>query len=232
MAALLAARSGAAPASASCLGLIPGVGAIVPTFMAYIAREAPVEDAGALRQGRDRGRRRARDGEQRLRQRGDGAAARARHPELADHRGADGRVHRQRPHARAVPVPGAPRPGLDGDRQLLRRQRDPARPQPAAGRPVGEAAARCPFSYLCAGVLLFCVVGAYSLQAERVRRLGHARASASSATCCASSTCRSRRSCSALILGPMMEKSLRTSLEMSGGELRDLPHAAAVPRRC
>ena len=65
------------------------------------AREAHLEDAGALRQGRDRRRGRARDRQQRLCQRRHDPAADARHPELADHRGADGRLHHQRPHARA-----------------------------------------------------------------------------------------------------------------------------------
>ena len=68
------------------------------------AGEARLQDAGALRQGRDRGRRLGRDRQQRLCQRRDGAAAGARHPELAHHRGADGRLHHQRHHARALPV--------------------------------------------------------------------------------------------------------------------------------
>ena len=147
------------------LGLIPGVGAIIPTFMAYIAREAPFEDAGAVRHT---------------------APSRAwRHPRrpttptptpsmiplltlgipssptIAVLMGAF-IINGLTPGP--VPVQGAARSRLDGDRQLLRRQRHAADPQPAAGRPVGAACCACRYQYLCVGTLLFCVIGAYSLQ--------------------------------------------------------------------
>jgi putative tricarboxylic transport membrane protein len=76
---------------------------------------------------------------------------------------------------------------------------------------------RLPYQYLCAGTLLFCIVGAYSLKGTLfdvgvmlvfgiigylLRKLGFPLAPA----------------VLALILGPFMEKSLRTSLEMSGGD--------------
>jgi putative tricarboxylic transport membrane protein len=113
------------------LGLIPGVGAIIPTFVA----------AGAVRPRRHRGRGRTRDGQQRLRQRGDDPIADARHPELADHRGADGRLHHQRPDARSLPVQGASRPGLGGDRKLHGRQRHPVDLESAVRGLVGALAA-------------------------------------------------------------------------------------------
>ena len=76
---------------------------------------------------------------------------------------------------------------------------------------------RVPYQYLCAGTLLFCIVGAYSLKGTVfdvgvmlvfgvigyfLRKLGFPLAPA----------------VLALILGPLMEKSLRTSLELSGGD--------------
>ena len=76
---------------------------------------------------------------------------------------------------------------------------------------------RLPYQYLCAGTLLFCIVGAYSLKGTLfdvgvmlvfgiigylLRKLGFPLAPA----------------VLALILGPFMEKSLRTSLEMSAGD--------------
>jgi putative tricarboxylic transport membrane protein len=76
---------------------------------------------------------------------------------------------------------------------------------------------KVPYQYLCAGTLLFCVVGAYSLKGTVfdvgvmlvfgvigyfLRKLAFPLAPA----------------VLALILGPFMEKSLRTSLEMSSGD--------------
>jgi len=76
---------------------------------------------------------------------------------------------------------------------------------------------KVPYQYLCAGTLLFCILGAYSLKGTVfdvgvmlvfgiigyfLRKLGLPIAPA----------------VLALILGPFMEKSLRTSLEMSGGD--------------
>jgi putative tricarboxylic transport membrane protein len=75
---------------------------------------------------------------------------------------------------------------------------------------------RVPFSYLCVGVLIFCIIGSYSLKQSVfdvwvmlgfgligyvLRKLDFPLAPA----------------ILALILGPMMEKSLRTTLEISGG---------------
>jgi len=76
---------------------------------------------------------------------------------------------------------------------------------------------KVPYQYLCTGTLLFCIVGAYSLKGGVfdvgvmlvfgvigyfLRKLGFPLAPA----------------VLALILGPFMEKSLRTSLEMSAGD--------------
>jgi putative tricarboxylic transport membrane protein len=76
---------------------------------------------------------------------------------------------------------------------------------------------KVPYQYLCVGTLLFCIVGAYSLKGTMFdvgvmlvfgivgyfcRKLGLPLAPA----------------VLALILGPFMEKSLRTSLEISGGD--------------
>jgi putative tricarboxylic transport membrane protein len=75
---------------------------------------------------------------------------------------------------------------------------------------------KIPFAYMCAGVLIFCIIGAYGLKQSMfdvwvmlgfgvlgyiLRKLDLPMAPA----------------ILALILGPMMEKSLRTTLEISGG---------------
>ena len=75
---------------------------------------------------------------------------------------------------------------------------------------------KIPFSYMCTGVLIFCIIGAYGLKQSMfdvwvmlgfgiigylLRKLDFPIAPA----------------ILALILGPMMEKSLRTTLEISGG---------------
>ena len=95
------APSDAAPASAFSLGLIPGVGAIIPTFVAYVFEKRLSKTPEQFGHGAIEGVAAPETRQQRLRQRGDDPAADARHPELADHRGADGRLHHQRPHARA-----------------------------------------------------------------------------------------------------------------------------------
>jgi putative tricarboxylic transport membrane protein len=89
---------------------------------------------------------------------------------------------------------------------------------------------KIPFSYMCAGVLIFCVIGAYGLKQNLfdvwvmlgfgiigylLRKLDFPIAPA----------------ILALILGPMMEKSLRTTLEISGGSFAiflDRPVALAL----
>ena len=89
---------------------------------------------------------------------------------------------------------------------------------------------KIPFSYLCVGVLIFCIIGAYSLKQSVfdvwmmllfsvigyvLRKLDFPLAPA----------------LLAMILGPMMEKSLRTTLEISGGSFAiflDRPVALAL----
>jgi putative tricarboxylic transport membrane protein len=89
---------------------------------------------------------------------------------------------------------------------------------------------KIPFSYMCAGVLIFCVIGAYGLKQSLfdvwvmlgfgilgylLRKLDFPIAPA----------------ILALILGPMMERSLRTTLEISGGSFAiflDRPVALAL----
>jgi putative tricarboxylic transport membrane protein len=89
---------------------------------------------------------------------------------------------------------------------------------------------KIPFSYMCTGVLIFCVIGAYSLKQSLfdvwmmlgfgvlgylLRKLDFPIAPA----------------ILALILGPMMERSLRTTLEISGGSFAiflDHPMALAL----
>jgi putative tricarboxylic transport membrane protein len=89
---------------------------------------------------------------------------------------------------------------------------------------------KIPFSYMCAGVLIFCIIGAYGLKQSVfdvwvmlgfgvlgyvLRKLDFPLAPA----------------ILALILGPMMERSLRTTLEISGGSFAiflDRPLALAL----
>ena len=89
---------------------------------------------------------------------------------------------------------------------------------------------KIPFAYLCTGVLIFCIIGAYGLKQSLfdvwvmlgfgvlgyiLRKLDFPIAPA----------------ILALILGPMMEKSLRTTLEISGGSFAiflDRPLALAL----
>ena len=89
---------------------------------------------------------------------------------------------------------------------------------------------KIPFSYMCTGVLIFCVIGAYGLKQSLfdvwvmlgfgilgylLRKLDFPIAPA----------------ILALILGPMMERSLRTTLEISGGSFAiflDRPVALAL----
>ena len=123
------------------LGLIPGVGAIIPTFVAYVLEKRISKTPEKFGQGAIEGVAAPETRQQRLRQRRDDSAVDARHPELAHHRRADGRLHHQRPHAGAVPVQGAPGSGLGGDRELHPRQRPAADPQPAACGAVGAAPA-------------------------------------------------------------------------------------------
>ena len=123
-------------------GTIPAGGAEIPTFLSYATEKKLTKHPGGIRQGRDRGRRRAGGGEQRRRHRRAGAAAHARHPDLGDRRDPARRVPELRPAARPAAVRRAERPGVGPDREPLRRQRDPADPQPAADRHLGEGAAR------------------------------------------------------------------------------------------
>ena len=89
---------------------------------------------------------------------------------------------------------------------------------------------KIPFSYMCTGVLIFCIIGAYSMKQNLsdvwimlgfgvlgyiLRKLDFPLAPA----------------ILALILGPMMERSLRTTLEISGGSFAiflDRPLALAL----
>ena len=95
---------------------------------------------GGVRQGRDRGRRRAGGGQQRGLHRRARAAADDRHPDLRDRRDPRRRVPDLRPPAGAAAVHQGARPRVGADRLALRRQRDAARAQPAARAAVGEGA--------------------------------------------------------------------------------------------
>ena len=198
------------------LGLIPGVGAVIPTFMAYIAEKRLSRSPDAFGKGAI-----------------EGVAA----PESANNAYAN---------ASMVPllvlgVPSSPTiavlmgafiiNGLTPGPFLFNERPDLVWTViasffvgnvillilnlPLVG--VWASILRLPTSYLCVGTLVFCIVGAYSLKGNVfdigvmvvfgvigyvLRKLDFPIAPA----------------VLALILGPFMEKSLRTSLEMSGGD--------------
>jgi len=198
------------------LGLIPGVGAVIPTFMAYIAEKRLSKRPEAF---------------------GNGAIEGVAAPESANNSYAN---------ASMVPllvlgVPSSPTiavlmgafiiNGLTPGPFLFNERPDLVWTViasffvgnvillilnlPLVG--VWASILRLPTSYLCAGTLVFCIVGAYSLKGSVfdvlvmivfgvigyvLRKLDFPVAPA----------------ILALILGPFMEKSLRTSLEMSGGD--------------
>ena len=123
------------------LGLIPGVGAIIPTFIAYIVEKRISKTPERFGQGAIEGVAAPETANNAYANAAMIPAADARHPELAHHRRADGRLHRQRPHARTLPFQGAARSRVGGDRELPARQRAAADPQSAAGGTVGAAPA-------------------------------------------------------------------------------------------
>jgi len=198
------------------LGLIPGIGAIVPTFMAYIAEKRLSQTPERFGQGAI-----------------EGVAA----PESANNAYAN---------AAMIPfltlgIPSSPTiavlmgafiiNGITPGPFLFQERPDLvwaviasffvgnvillALNLPLVG--LWAKLLHVPFQYLCVGVLLFCVVGAYSLQQSIfdvwvmiafgvigyvLRKLGLPLAPL----------------VLGLILGPAIEKSLRTSLEMSAGD--------------
>ena len=76
---------------------------------------------------------------------------------------------------------------------------------------------RVPYQYLCAGTLLFCILGAYSLKGT-VFDVGVMLVFGVIGYFCRKLGLPLAPAVLALILGPFMEKSLRTSLEISGGD--------------
>jgi putative tricarboxylic transport membrane protein len=76
---------------------------------------------------------------------------------------------------------------------------------------------RVPYQYLCTGTLLFCVLGAYSLKGT-VFDIGVMLVFGIIGYFCRKLGLPLAPAVLALILGPFMEKSLRTSLEMSAGD--------------
>jgi putative tricarboxylic transport membrane protein len=74
-----------------------------------------------------------------------------------------------------------------------------------------------PYQYLCAGTLLFCIVGAYSLK-QSVFDVGLMMAFGVVGYALRKLDFPLAPAVLALILGPFMERSLRTSLEISGGD--------------
>jgi putative tricarboxylic transport membrane protein len=198
------------------LGLIPGVGAIIPTFMAYILEKRVSREPERFGQGAV-----------------EGVAA----PETANNAYANAAMV----PLLALGIPSSPTiavlmgafiiNGLTPGPFLFKERPDLVWAVIASffvgnvillvlNLPLVGLWAKLleiPYQYMCAGTLLFCIVGAYSLKQSVfdvglmmgfgllgyvLRKLDFPLAPA----------------VLALILGPFMERSLRTSLEMSGGD--------------
>ena len=146
----------------SLLGVLPGGGAVLSVVRRLHAGEEARERSLALRPGRHRGRGRAGIGQQCRRADLVHSAADARHSAQRGD-GADGRRHDD-PRHRAGPAGDdrAARPVLGPDRQHVDRQSDAGRPQPAADRHLGAAAAGA-LSLLYPAILVFCCIGVYSV---------------------------------------------------------------------
>ena len=86
-----------------------------------------------------------------------------------------------------------------------------------------------PYQYVCVGTLLFCIIGAYSLQ-QNVFDVGVMIVCGIIGYGMRKIDLPIAPLVLGLILGPFLEKSLRTSLEMSARRLLDLLHAPPLPR--
>ena len=196
MAALAGRDLAAAPASGSCLGLIPGIGAIVPTFMAYIVEKRVSKTPERFGQGAI-----------------EGVAA----PETANNAYANAAMV----PLLALGIPSSPTiavlmgafivNGLTPGPFLFQERPDLVWTVIASffvgnvillvlNLPLVGLWAKLlyvPFKYLAVGVLLFCLLGAYSLKQSVFDVWVMIGVRGRSATCCASSICRSRRWCSA-----------------------------------
>ena len=144
-------------------GALPAGGAEIPTFLSYVDRAQALQAPRGVRQGRDRGRRRAGGRQQRLRRRHPGAAARDRPADDRDRRGDPAGDAELRHPARTAAVRHRARAGLDAAGQPVRRQHPAAGAQPAAGAGVGAGCCRSRGPYLYAGILFFASLGAYSV---------------------------------------------------------------------
>ena len=140
LAALPGRRCCAAPASARCSASCPAAARCWRSFAAYALEKKVAKDPIAVRQGRDRRRRRAGVGQQRRRADLVHSPAHARHPvQRGD--GADGRRDDDPRHpARAAGDDRAAGAVLGHDRLHVGRQPDAGGPEPAADRHLDQAA--------------------------------------------------------------------------------------------
>jgi len=198
------------------LGLIPGVGAIIPTFMAYILEKRVSKTPERFGQGAI-----------------EGVAA----PETANNAYANAAMI----PLLALGIPSSPTiavlmgafiiNGLTPGPFLFKERPDLVWAVIASffvgnvillvlNLPLVGLWARLltiPYQYLCAGTLLFCIVGAYSLK-QSVFDVGLMVAFGLLGYVLRKLDFPLAPAVLALILGPFMERSLRTSLEISGGD--------------
>ncbi len=119
------------------LGVLPCGGSVIPTFLSYMVEKRLSREPERVRPRRHRRRGRPRGRQQRGGRRRARAAADARPSVVCDGGDHARGVSAVRPSAGAAAVRLATRPRLDADRQPVHRQRDAARPEPAARRCVG-----------------------------------------------------------------------------------------------
>ena len=188
-----------------------------PDLPLLFDREEAVEDAGALRARRHRGRRRTRNGEQCVRQRGAHSAVHAGHSELAHDRGVDGRLHDQRAHPGPDAVHRASAPfvwaviaSLYVGNLILLILNIPF-------IPVWVAILKIPYAILMTIILGFCVIGVYSLS-NSVFDIVAMLAFGLIGYLFKKLDIPAAPLVLTLVLGPLMERALRQSLEMSEGD--------------
>ena len=155
------------------IGALPAGGAEIPTFLSYNL-EKRLNPQGAVGQGRHRGRRRARGGQQRRLLRRAGAAADARHPDLGDGRHPAGRVPDLQPPARAAALRRTRRTWSGRSSPPVRRQRHAALLNLPLIR-LWVKILSIPRPLLYAAILVFATLGRLQLSELVRRRAGDVR---------------------------------------------------------
>ena len=89
---------------------------------------------------------------------------------------------------------------------------------------------RVPYRLLFPAIIVFCCIGAYTINTNAVRPLSSWRSSRSSATCALKLDCEPAPLILGFVLGPMMEENLRRALLISRGDPMAFRERADQPR--